>query len=60
MNCMDAQNEKIEYGKREVKEIESNVNEVKKHTLNETEDLLSRKTKIKKNEVYKKDEAIRE
>lgn len=53
-------NEKLEYGKKEIKEIESNVNEVKKHSLNEKEDLLDKKVIIKKNEKFKKEEGIRE
>jgi hypothetical protein len=53
-------NERIEYGKKEIKEIESNVNEVKKHILTESEENLNKKTKIKKNEKFKKEEGIRE
>jgi hypothetical protein len=57
---MDIQNERIEYGKREIKEKESNVNEVKKHSLNETEEFLNKKVKIKKTEQFSKADGIRE
>jgi hypothetical protein len=53
-------NERIEYGKKEIKEIESNVNEVKKYVLTESEEMLNKKVKIKKNVVYKKEDGIRE
>jgi hypothetical protein len=53
-------NEKVEYGKKEIKEKESNVNEIKKHVLTESEENLNKKIKIKKNEIYKKEDGIRE
>lgn len=54
----DEMNEKVEYGKKEIKHKDENVNEVFNAPKNL--DLLEKKVKIKKTEKFKKEDGIRE
>jgi len=54
----DEMNEKVEYGKKEIKQKEDNVNEV--FSAPKNLDLIEKKVKIKKPEKFKKEDGIRE
>lgn len=52
--------EKVEYGKNEIREKEATLNEVKANDGLTTDDLIDQKTKIKRTETFKKSETLRE